>query len=273
MRHKRKRKARHTPEPRIRVKPSPEIEERIGAEVRRAAEVLRNPSTANLFSSGYLTCAVYYHDGLFNPTLPEHPDGDPADRIITRIVGQMAPGYKRRFVAMLRDLGALGASELGPERFQLPVNYEPLPTHGAVHPSAIDLFAEEGAPVVSATRGVVVLAENGWQPGAWFSTSSLRGGNCVIVFDPDSSRFLRYAHLGETFPQAGGLVEAGERIGLVGHTGFNANRQGHGRHLHFEINEFSERTGLVTAVVHDDLKDLLEATRTATGAEIRLSNL
>jgi len=268
MRHKRKRKVRAVPEPRLRVKPSPEIEERIAAEVRKAAPILQSPTRANLFSSGYLGCAVYYHDGLFNPALPDHPDGDPADRIITKIVGQMPSTYKRQYVAMLRELTALCASELAPDSFQLPVNYEPLPTHGAVHPSAIDLFVEEGSPVVSATRGLVIVAENGWEPEAWFATSSVRGGNCVIVFDPDASRFLRYAHLAETFPRPGSFVQAGEKIGLVGHTGFNANRKGHGRHLHFEINEFSDRTGSVTVVVHDDLRDLLEATRTAVGFRV-----
>ena len=253
------------PEPRIRVKPSPEIEERVGLEVQKAGEILASPAPGNLFSSGYLTCAVYYHDGLFNPELPDHPDGDPADRIITRIVGRMPADFKRRYVEVLKERSALSASELAPDRFQLPLTYEPIATHGATHPSAIDLFADEGTPVKSATRGLVVLAENGWEPQAWFSTSSVRGGNCVIVFDADASRFLRYAHLGETFPKAGAFVEAGEKIGVVGHTGFNAERQGHGRHLHFEMNEFSDRTGFVTVVVHDDLRDLLEATRLAVG--------
>jgi murein DD-endopeptidase MepM/ murein hydrolase activator NlpD len=265
MAQKRKRRVRHTPEPPIRVKPSPEIEARVAEEVQKAAGIFRSPAARNLFSSGYLACAVYYHDGLFNPALPDHPDGDPADRIITKIVGQMPSNFKRQYVATLRELNALSASELATERFQLPVIYEPIAPFGPVHPSAIDLFADEGTPVVSATRGLVVLAENGWEPQAWFSTSSVRGGNCVIVFDADASRFLRYAHMGQTFPKAGAYVEAGEKIGLVGHTGFNADRPGHGRHLHFEINEFSDRTGLVTVVVHDDLKDLLEATRLSVG--------
>jgi hypothetical protein len=268
MAQKRKRRVRRTPEPPIRVKPSPEIEARVAMEVEKAAEIFRSPAlgnAANLFSSGYLTCAVYYHDGLFNPSLPDHPDGDPADRILTKIVARMPSAFKRQYVAVLRELSALSASELAPDRFQLPVIYKPIAPYGPVHPSAIDLFAEEGTTVVSATPGIVVLAENGWEPQAWFSTSSVRGGNCVIVFDADASRFLRYAHLAETFPKPGAFVEAGEKIGLVGHTGFNANRPGHGGHLHFEINEFSDRTGLVTVVVHDDLKDLLEATRLSVG--------
>jgi hypothetical protein len=238
-------------------------------EVEKAVATVRSPAPGNLFSSGYLACAVYYHDGLFNPSLPDHRDGDPADRIITKIVGQMPPEFKRQYVAMLRDLSAMCASELAPDRFQLPVIYEPIAAYGPAHPSAIDLFADEGTPVLSATRGLVVLAENGWEPQAWFSTSSVRGGNCAIVFDADASRFLRYAHMGGTFPKPGAFVEAGEKIGVVGHTGFNANRPGHGRHLHFEINEFSDRTGLMTVVVHDDLKELLEATRLSSPAETR----
>ena len=75
-------------------------------------------------------------------------------------------------------------------------------------------------------------------PGEPFSTTSQKGGNSVIVFDPDADRFLRYAHLEDVSVYAGDLVGAGDRIGTVGHTGLNASRPKHGRHLHFEINEF-----------------------------------
>ena len=125
----------------------------------------------------------------------------------------------------------------------------------STHPFAIDLFALEGSPVCSATRGLVVLAENGWRPGEWFSTSSVRGGNTVIVFDPDGRRFLRYAHLDSATAVTGLFVEASDVIGTVGHTGFNADRKGHGRHLHFEINEYDR--GTVRAISRENLKLLL----------------
>ncbi len=110
----------------------------------------------------------------------------------------------------------------------------------------------------------MVLAESGWVAGDWFSTSTVRGGNTVIVFDPDQTRFLRYAHLKKALVTTGLLIEAGEEIGRVGHTGFNASRAGHGHHLHFEINEFLN--GTVTALPHEELEALLEAVSAACRA-------
>jgi murein DD-endopeptidase MepM/ murein hydrolase activator NlpD len=153
------------------------------------------------------------------------------------------------------------------------VPYEPLGHSPNVHPFAIDLFVNEGSAVRSAWRGLVVLAEGGWRPLEWFSTSSVRGGNAVIVFDAGANRFYRYAHLESIYVSAGDFVEPGDQIGAVGHTGFNAARKGHGRHLHFEINEFDARTSLVSAVGHDALEAMLEAARSVapplalTGAE------
>jgi murein DD-endopeptidase MepM/ murein hydrolase activator NlpD len=123
--------------------------------------------------------------------------------------------------------------------------------------------------VRSASRGMVILAESKWREKEWFSTSSVRGGNAVIVFDADRDLFYRYAHLESVSAAAGVLVEAGDEIGAVGHTGFNASLQGHGRHLHFEMNEFDPRSGLVTAIGHDDLEALLEAARGLAGRGVR----
>jgi murein DD-endopeptidase MepM/ murein hydrolase activator NlpD len=106
------------------------------------------------------------------------------------------------------------------------------------HPYVLDLFVAEGSVVHSVERGIVILAEGGWKEEDPFSTSSMRGGNTVIVFSPDHARFYRYCHLEAVTVAAGMPVEAGDDIGQVGHTGFNASRKGHGRHLHFEVNEF-----------------------------------
>jgi len=112
---------------------------------------------------------------------------------------------------------------------------------------------------LSVTRGLVVLAEDGYRDKEWLSTSSVRGGNSIIVFDPDQVRFCRYAHLESIAVSPGEFVDAGYRIGSVGHTGFNAQRKGHGRHLHFEINEFV--AGTTRAVPNEDLEDLLVSGR------------
>ena len=97
-------------------------------------------------------------------------------------------------------------------------------------------------PVYSASAGIVVLAEGNWKPDQPFSTSSIRGGNSVIVFDPAENRFYRYCHLEKVLVIARTPVEAGQQIGAVGHTGFNASRPGHGGHLHFEINQYEDGT-------------------------------
>ena len=104
---------------------------------------------------------------------------------------------------------------------------------------------KEGSPVYCGGRGPVVLAEGDWNADQPFSTRSIRGGNAVIVFDPRENRFYRYCHLEKVLVQPGALVEAGRQIGIVGHTGFNASRPGHGGHLHFEINQYEG--GTVTA--------------------------
>jgi hypothetical protein len=49
--------------------------------------------------------------------------------------------------------------------------------------------------VHSVSRGVVVLADSDWSPDNLFSTTSRKGGNAVIVFDPDHERFYRYCHM------------------------------------------------------------------------------
>ena len=123
--------------------------------------------------------------------------------------------------------------------------------------------------MVATDRGVVILAESEWQSQQWFSTSSVRGGNSVILFHPDEAWFSRYAHLESVEVRAGSFVESGSVIGKVGHTGFNADRKGHGNHLHFEINEYDDRTGLVASISHDDVEALLDSAA-CTGAAGRL---
>ena len=82
------------------------------------------------------------------------------------------------------------------------------------------------------------MAEDTWSPRDPFSTTSGRGGNCVIVFAPAGRRFYRYCHLLEVAVEPGEFVQAGGVIGRVGSTGRDASLPGHGRHLHFEVNQY-----------------------------------
>ncbi len=261
IRRKHKKKQRRKPEPRIRVVPSAENEARIALEVAKAQSIARSLTPANFLDSPYLVSAIYYHDGLLDTFNPNQADADPADRIIAHIVRGFTSRTKSSYIDLLRACCACSDSELGPGRFIKPVDFAPVAHGRGVHPYAIDLFAPEGSPVLSATRGLTVLAESGWAPNAYFSTSTVRGGNTVIVFDPDGVRFLRYAHLEKSLVIPGVFVEIGDVLGVIGHTGFNASRPGHGRHLHFEINEYA--SGVVAALPHDELEALLLAS-TAT---------
>ena len=245
------------PPPAFTVTPSDDIEQRVEAESVKATEILHALSSENLFESPYLAASVYYHDGFLNDFPDEKPEADPARRIVSRIGRTLNAERKAAFVALLLQYWCENASDADapPPEFVVPIPYErpapePPPSKKKRkrsrrarprqnHDSALDLFTDEGTPIRSATRGVVLLADKEWVEGEAFSTTSQRGGNSVIVFDPDANRFLRYAHLQDVSVSAGDLVGAGDRIGTVGHTGFNASRPKHGRHLHFEINEFN----------------------------------
>ena len=85
--------------------------------------------------------------------------------------------------------------------------------------SGIDLPAPSGTPVGAAGVGVVV--EAGWHDGGF--------GNQVVV-DHGSGVTSRYDHLSRVDVTVGRIIEAGDRIGLVGATGHAT-----GPHLHFEV--------------------------------------
>jgi murein DD-endopeptidase MepM/ murein hydrolase activator NlpD len=86
----------------------------------------------------------------------------------------------------------------------------------------VDIFVDRGAPVLSATRGVVARVGQ-----------NRLGGNVVFVVGPGGERYY-YAHL-ESF--APGL-EVGQRVStstLLGRVGTSGNAAGTPPHLHFGI--------------------------------------
>jgi murein DD-endopeptidase MepM/ murein hydrolase activator NlpD len=253
----RKTKKRHAPKPTVyTVKPSEEIEERVSVESERAKSILDSFSMENLFESPYLTAAVYYHDGFLSGFPDEKPEADPARRIVARLQRDLTVEKKAQYVRLLLQYWCETApyADAPIDRFVIPVPYEPpapppkprkrlrwrRARRGLPHEFAVDLFTNEGTPVLSFTRGVVVLADRDWAPNQPFSTTSQKGGNSVIVFDPDAERFLRYVHLDQVSVRAGDTIHAGDRVGTVGHTGLNASLPRHGRHLHWEVNQFEE---------------------------------
>jgi peptidoglycan LD-endopeptidase LytH len=96
---------------------------------------------------------------------------------------------------------------------------------GARTHDAIDIMADEGTPVISASDGTVEKL--------FFSQGG--GGITVYVRSPDQRWTYYYAHLQSYAPglAEGQRVRRGQLIGRVGHTG---NAAAAGPHLHFAIN-------------------------------------
>ncbi|MEX0965787.1 MAG: M23 family metallopeptidase [Bacteroidia bacterium] len=84
----------------------------------------------------------------------------------------------------------------------------------------IDIFAEEGRPVISADHGLVV-----------FNGELRRGGQVVVVMGP-KWHFHYYAHLRSADAGLLSWKSRGEKLGEVGSTG---NAAGKPPHLHYSI--------------------------------------
>ena len=103
-----------------------------------------------------------------------------------------------------------------PARFSDDFGY--IRSEGAKPHAGIDIFADEGSPLVAVDAGQVRFGQDPI------------GGNIANLYAEDGTRYY-YAHL---YAFAGGgprSVEAGEVIGYVGDTG---NAQGGPPHVHFE---------------------------------------
>jgi murein DD-endopeptidase MepM/ murein hydrolase activator NlpD len=87
--------------------------------------------------------------------------------------------------------------------------------------NGVDIGAKQGAIVRAAADGLVVYSDNGL----------LGYGNCVIVLHANGWLTL-YAHNLRNTVQPGWRVKRGERIGLLGQTGY-----AWGPHLHFELRD------------------------------------
>ena len=90
------------------------------------------------------------------------------------------------------------------------------------HHKGVDIFAKQGTPVLSATKGIVV----------YVGQLSL-GGNVVLVLGPRLQSHY-YAHLKKIKTAAFSLVSEGDEIGEVGTTG---NAKGKPPHLHYSIGQ------------------------------------
>jgi peptidoglycan LD-endopeptidase LytH len=89
--------------------------------------------------------------------------------------------------------------------------------------------------VLSVTSGVVVAVEF-----AWDTTSTMRGGKYVWIYDPVQHSLFYYAHNADVFVSVGQIVHAGETIATVGRSGKNAFKRRSPSHLHFSQLKFDK---------------------------------
>ena len=124
-----------------------------------------------------------------------------------------------------------------PSRFVMPVesatiksydqnSFWAYPWGKSVYHKGVDIFAKQGTPVLSSTRGFVA-----------FTGQFSLGGNVVLVIAP-GWKLHYYAHLKEIKTSSFSLVSEGDQIGTVGTTG---NAKGKPPHLHYSIQRLFPR--------------------------------
>jgi murein DD-endopeptidase MepM/ murein hydrolase activator NlpD len=86
---------------------------------------------------------------------------------------------------------------------------------------AMDIGAPAGAPIRAADRGIVAYADRG-----------VRGYGRLVMLVHPGGWVTYYAHASELLVRAGQLVQRGEVIARVGHSG-----SARGDHLHFELRD------------------------------------
>ena len=133
--------------------------------------------------------------------------------------------------ASLALLCILVAGYLLPQDLLMPVqgaakqDYHPesfwyYPWGSSVTHKGVDIFADKGTPVLSATAGIVL-----------YTGALKKGGNVAFVLGP-KWRIHYYAHMAELRSSAFDWAGRGEAIGTVGDTG---NASGKAPHLHYSI--------------------------------------
>jgi murein DD-endopeptidase MepM/ murein hydrolase activator NlpD len=89
--------------------------------------------------------------------------------------------------------------------------------------------------VISVSPGIVVSTNTNWE-----SSSLIRGGNYIWVFDPATKRYFYYAHLDKVFVTVGQVTSKGNPLGTVGRTGLNAYPKRSPTHLHFTVHQSTD---------------------------------
>ncbi|MBL8026070.1 MAG: M23 family metallopeptidase [Fibrobacteres bacterium] len=94
----------------------------------------------------------------------------------------------------------------------------------------LDDKSGKSVQVVAPINCFVLTSSSGWMKG-----SSIRGGNYVWAFAPDSGYFLYFAHMREIKVKPGTFLKQGDTLGTVGRTGKNADIPRSPTHIHMTV--------------------------------------
>jgi len=92
---------------------------------------------------------------------------------------------------------------------------------------SLDNLTNKPVSVLSLAGGVVVAVETSWE-----SSSSLRGGKYIWIYDTTANALVYYAHNSKLYVAVGDKVKPGDIISEVGRTGLNAYKKRSPSHLH-----------------------------------------
>lgn len=251
---------------------TPELKRRVEVEIEDARTAFASGRLDDLLKNKYAVSCLYYSDNFFaNELTPDRIENNPPRQILAGLKDLVTPDARSHYLRQLRfryfSQGEGQATEQNTPAVP-PLEHMDWGT-GSNHADAIDLFTAEGTPVKAMTSGVVLLAENGWTRKDLLSTTTPRGGNTVILYDPENSEFHRYCHLQSSQVKNGEVVSAGATLGPVGHTGVNASERGHGGHLHLEINAYNGERRVMEAKQSRELRDRMRQLTRARGLHTR----
>jgi len=91
----------------------------------------------------------------------------------------------------------------------------------------LDIKTKKPVNILSMTSGIVIATEN-----VWDTTSNLRGGKYIWIYEPFSNSFFYYAHNSNVFVKPCDIIKPGDTIAEVGRTGLNAFKKRSPTHLH-----------------------------------------
>ena len=114
---------------------------------------------------------------------------------------------------------------------------------------SIDDMTKKSVNVFSVTGGIVIATEIRWD-----TTSNLRGGKYIWIYDPASNSFFYYAHNDKVLVHLCDIVKPGDVIATVGRSGLNAFKKRSPTHLHIMQLKLDDNCYPKPADCYNDLK-------------------